>query len=267
MIVITKIISDYMQSHRKLTVAGLGSFLSKGDGTAPIFTEFVKGDDGELQQLLISCGASELEAATAIEELVFDIQKALSLGDGATYHLPYLGLLKASGGRISFEYNRSFVEPEEVVEEPNEIVQIEIEEPKEVQVEEPTPPAPKSPKERRARIADIMREADELIEPQPSQPKAVEQPQVMEQPKETEPQIEPTPQEAPPKKRVDWVIMISVIAVIGALLLILYTMASSWMIGELTLPEPLESTLERWVFGDPEAADLVIEKVTETISE
>ncbi|MFR9616972.1 MAG: hypothetical protein SNG73_04480, partial [Rikenellaceae bacterium] len=54
--ILTKIIFDYLQTNRRITVPALGTFLSKGDDTPLLFSEFMKGDDGVLRGLLSEGG-------------------------------------------------------------------------------------------------------------------------------------------------------------------------------------------------------------------
>lgn len=56
-------ISQYLESHKRLVVPQLGTFIVKEPGVSIVFSELLKRDDGTLRRLLIDGGLSELEAA------------------------------------------------------------------------------------------------------------------------------------------------------------------------------------------------------------
>ena len=59
-------ISQYLESHKRLVVPQLGTFIVKEPGVSIVFSELLKRDDGTLRRLLIGGGLSELEAAGEI---------------------------------------------------------------------------------------------------------------------------------------------------------------------------------------------------------
>ena len=58
-------ISQYLESHKRLVVPQLGTFIVKEPGVSIVFSELLKRDDGTLRRLLIDGGLSELEAAAS----------------------------------------------------------------------------------------------------------------------------------------------------------------------------------------------------------
>ena len=59
-------ISQYLESHKRLVVPQLGTFIVKEPGVSIVFSDLLKRDDGTLRRLLIDGGLSELEAAGEI---------------------------------------------------------------------------------------------------------------------------------------------------------------------------------------------------------
>ncbi len=102
--IITKIIYDYLQQNRRITIPGLGTLLSKGEGDAILFSEFMKEDDGVLHKLLVDNGLKEIEAAVLIDRFVFDLRHAVSVGERLS--LSGLGYLSSADGKsIIFEFD------------------------------------------------------------------------------------------------------------------------------------------------------------------
>ena len=59
-IVLIRTISQYLESHKRLVVPQLGTFIVKEPGVSIVFSELLKRDDGTLRRLLIDGGLSEL---------------------------------------------------------------------------------------------------------------------------------------------------------------------------------------------------------------
>ena len=66
------VISQYLESHKRLVVPQLGAFIVKEPGHAVLFSELLKRDDGVLRRLLSERGMNELEAAGEIDRFVFE---------------------------------------------------------------------------------------------------------------------------------------------------------------------------------------------------
>ncbi|MFR1289393.1 MAG: hypothetical protein ACLSCF_05095 [Alistipes finegoldii] len=49
-------ISQYLESHKRLVVPQLGTFIVKEPGVSIVFSELLKRDDGTLRRLLIDGG-------------------------------------------------------------------------------------------------------------------------------------------------------------------------------------------------------------------
>ena len=52
-IVLIRTISQYLESHKRLVVPQLGTFIVKEPGVSIVFSELLKRDDGTLRRLLI----------------------------------------------------------------------------------------------------------------------------------------------------------------------------------------------------------------------
>jgi len=79
-IVLIRTISQYLESHKRLVVPQLGTFIVKEPGVSIVFSELLKRDDGTLRRLLIDGGLSELEAAGEIDRFVFEVRHAVEHG-------------------------------------------------------------------------------------------------------------------------------------------------------------------------------------------
>ena len=61
---------QYLESHRRLVVPQLGTFIVKEPGRSVVFSELLKRDDGVLRGLLRAEGMGELEAAGEIDRFI-----------------------------------------------------------------------------------------------------------------------------------------------------------------------------------------------------
>lgn len=101
---IISIISKYLESHKRLVVPNLGTFIVKGGDNKILFSNLLKGDDGVLRALIVEQGVSELEAAGTIDRFVFEVNFRLQR-DGVC-GLDKFGALKSgANGVISFITN------------------------------------------------------------------------------------------------------------------------------------------------------------------
>lgn len=198
---ITTIIFDYMRTHRRLTVAGLGTFLSKGEGAPIIFSEFIKDDDGVLLSLLVERGMGEFAALEAIEAFVSDTYHRVGSGDGSC-DLGELGVIHISSVPEHFKP----IQPVAATPEPK-----------------PT-------------IKSIYESAPESV----SAPEPTSTPDM-------------SVDAAPKKRKVDLVLIISILVGFFAVGVLLYSFIVSWMVGDITLPSAIDGVLERIFFGDYEA--------------
>lgn len=98
------LIADFLRTHKRLVVPQLGAFIVKTPGGEVLFSELFKRDDGVLRGLLIDSGASEIEAAGAIDRLIFDLRHAVQSGGG--YLVAGLGIFTAgANGTLAFAYD------------------------------------------------------------------------------------------------------------------------------------------------------------------
>lgn len=101
---IISIISTYLESHKRLVVPNLGTFIVKDADNKILFSNLLKADDGVLRALIIEQGVSELEAAGTIDRFVFEVNFRLQR-DGVC-GLDKFGALKSgANGVISFIAN------------------------------------------------------------------------------------------------------------------------------------------------------------------
>ena len=88
-------ISQYLESHKRLVVPQLGTFIVKEPGVSIVFSELLKRDDGTLRRLLIDGGLSELEAA--------GVRHAVE--HGAEFRLDGFGVMRPGpNGTIAFAF-------------------------------------------------------------------------------------------------------------------------------------------------------------------
>ena len=96
-------ISQYLESHKRLVVPQLGTFIVKEPGVSIVFSELLKRDDGTLRRLLIDGGLSELEAAGEIDRFVFEVRHAVE--HGAEFRLDGFGVMRPGpNGTIAFAF-------------------------------------------------------------------------------------------------------------------------------------------------------------------
>ena len=55
------VITQYLETHKRLVIPQLGAFIVKEPGRAVLFSELLKRDDGVLRGLLCARGLNELE--------------------------------------------------------------------------------------------------------------------------------------------------------------------------------------------------------------
>lgn len=97
-------ISQYLESHKRLVVPQLGTFIVKEPGRNILFSELLKRDDGVLRGLLRESGLTELEAAGEIDRFVFEARHAVQ--NGGEYPMDGFGMLKpGANGTIAFAYD------------------------------------------------------------------------------------------------------------------------------------------------------------------
>lgn len=109
------VLTEYIETHKRLVVPQLGAFLVKEAGKSVVFSELMKRDDGVLRGLLCDGGLSEVEAAGAIDRFVFGVRHAVE--NGTDYRLAGFGTMKSGpNGTIVFVYRP---EPE-VLRNPDE---------------------------------------------------------------------------------------------------------------------------------------------------
>lgn len=100
---LTRILPQYLRSHKRLVVPQLGAFLVKEPEGTVFFSELVRRDDGVLRALLVEAGMNELAAAGDIDRFVFEVRHAVERGE--EFAVPGLGVLRSGpNGTIAFEH-------------------------------------------------------------------------------------------------------------------------------------------------------------------
>lgn len=94
-------VSQYLESHKRLVVPQLGTFIVKEPGRSVLFSELLKRDDGVLRGLLCEEGLNEMEAAGEIDRFVFEVRHAVE--HGREFPLEGFGTMKPGpNGTIAF---------------------------------------------------------------------------------------------------------------------------------------------------------------------
>ena len=79
-IVLTAVVTQYLESHKRLVIPQFGAFIVKEPGHEVLFSELLKRDDGVLRGLLRARGLGDLEAAGEIDRFVFEVRHAVERG-------------------------------------------------------------------------------------------------------------------------------------------------------------------------------------------
>lgn len=262
--VIVRIIAQYLDTHKRLVIPGLGMFLVKEEPRKVVFTELMSRDDGVLQALLVEQGMTALAAAGELSRFVFEVRHAIE--SGREFEMQGFGVLRPAGnGTMRFDHRPLTtvlpdvaleIEPEQVqkvrhverIEEPRRPVQSAqqaAEESKEEPKEEPKEEAADEEEEEE----EIQTEADpdEPIEDHDEeQHETDDEDPFMEEDDEDElPQPRRVRRVARPtqqKPKVDRFLLVAIVAAVLALLAIGYGMYSNSMSVEETDETPTEQT-------------------------
>lgn len=106
------IVSKYLESHKRLVIPQLGTFLVKEPGVSVVFSELMKRDDGVLRGLLRAEGIGDLEAAGEIDRFVFEVRHAVE--HGLTFCLDGFGVFSPGpNATVAFAYRPSPVLPQD----------------------------------------------------------------------------------------------------------------------------------------------------------
>lgn len=101
---LTSILAQCLEPHKRLVVPGLGAFIVKKPGRCVVFTELLKRDDGILRQTLLDRGVDESEIAGLIDRFVSDVHHAVGAGNEVC--VPGLGTLRSgANGTIAFVFD------------------------------------------------------------------------------------------------------------------------------------------------------------------
>lgn len=102
-------LSHYLETHKRLVIPQLGTFVVKEPGQV-LFTELLKRDDGVLRGVLCAEGMSEIEAAGEIDRFVYEVRHAME--HRAEYRMGGFGNFRhGPNGTIRFVYEPHPAEP------------------------------------------------------------------------------------------------------------------------------------------------------------
>ncbi len=240
---ITRLICDYMQTNRRLTVPGLGSFLSREEDSGVIFSEFVKIDDGVLKKLMIDRGEMTSEEAEArIKAFAEQISALFDKGTGRI-ELPYLGTLLIAANSIEFNYDPSVgVAAAQAAEKAK--VQAEARAKAKAQAQAQAQAQSQAKAKAKAEAAErkaAEKAAEKAAKKANRQLFKDSMKEVYEGYREFD--INEMLEQRGYEFRVDPLVVFMIFACLLALSSLIYGFAVSWLVGEITLPEPFDSIM------------------------
>lgn len=257
--VIVRIIAQYLDTHKRLVIPGLGMFLVKEEPRKVVFTELMSRDDGVLQALLVEQGMTALAAAGELNRFVFEVRHAIE--SGREFEMQGFGVLRPAGnGTMRFDHRPlTTVLPDVALEiEPEQVQKVRhverIEEPRRpLQPAQPAEEPNEEPKEEAADEEEVEEEMQTEADPdEPMEDHDEEQHETddedpfMEEDEEDElPQPRRVRRVARPtqqKPKVDRFLLVAIVAALLALLAIGYGMYSNSMSVEEAEERPTEQT-------------------------
>lgn len=258
--VIVRIIAQYLDTHKRLVIPGLGMFLVKEEPRKVVFTELMSRDDGVLQALLVEQGMTALAAAGELNRFVFEVRHAIE--SGREFEMQGFGVLRPAGnGTMRFDHRPlTTVLPDVALEiEPEQVQKVRhverIEEPRRpIQPAQPAEEPKEEPKEEVAEEEEVEEEIQTEADPdEPIEDHDEEQHEplddsdpFMEEDDEDElPQprrVRRVARPAQQKPKVDRFLLVAIVAALLALLAIGYGMYSNSMSVEETDEMPTEQT-------------------------
>lgn len=143
--VLTQLISQYLETNRRLNIPAVGAFIVKGTSKEILFSELLKKDDGVLRSLLLDKGMRDIEAAATVDRFVFELRHSTEVVGGEFLMEGFGSLRREQSGRLTFVAITN--EIEQIEAEQMEAEQVEPIEPvvvEPVTVEIPTPVQPNS---------------------------------------------------------------------------------------------------------------------------
>ncbi len=94
---IIQLISQYLKTHRRLIIPGLGAFMVKDSEDVILFSTLLKRDDGVLRTLLKEQGLGDIEVAAAVDRFIFEIKHATETA-GSEFVMKGFGVLRQEEG-------------------------------------------------------------------------------------------------------------------------------------------------------------------------
>ncbi len=122
---IPKLITQYLESNRRLILPTLGAFIKKDDSGEIVFVPYLKSDDGVMKSLIVnSLGLTNADAEAMLEEFVFAMKQGISRQ--GSFVVEGLGVISQDANGIftmSYDPNASVavVEPNESESEVEQI--------------------------------------------------------------------------------------------------------------------------------------------------
>ena len=185
MSIVVEVIAEYLLANRRLVVPAFGAFMVKESGES-VFSELLRTDDGVLSSLLREKGLNEMEVAVTIDRFIFEVRHELE--EYGYCRLGDVGTLRIEPETSAIRlYPPVYGETLPTTRAPY-IPEPITEETAEESVEE---------------VAEETAEQNELVAPQP-QPKTK------------------TKTKKKSRKRVDWVLVLAIVALVAALLVVAY---------------------------------------------
>ncbi len=258
--VIVRIIAQYLDTHKRLVIPGLGMFLVKEEPRKVVFTELMSRDDGVLQALLVEQGMTALAAAGELNRFVFEVRHAIE--SGREFEMQGFGVLRPAGnGTMRFDHRPlTTVLPDVALEiEPEQVQKVRhverIEEPRRpIQPAQPAEEPNEEPKEEAAEEEEVEEEIQ--TEADPDEPMEDNDEQQHEPLDDSDPFMEEDEEDELPqprrvrrvarptqqKPKVDRFLLVAIVAALLALLAIGYGMYSNSMSVEEAEETPIEQT-------------------------
>ena len=187
MSIVVEVIAEYLLANRRLVVPAFGAFMVKESGES-VFSELLRTDDGVLSSLLREKGLNEMEVAVTIDRFIFEVRHELEeygycrLGDVGTL-------------RIEPETSAIRLYPPVYGE---------------------TLPTTRAPYIPEPITEETAEESVEEVAEETAEQKEPEAPQPQPQPQSK------TKTKKKSRKRVDWVLVLAIVALVAALLVVAY---------------------------------------------
>lgn len=235
MTVLIQLIEQYLETHKRLVVPQLGTFLVKEEPRGVVFSELLRRDDGVLHGLLVEKGMSDVAARGEIDRFVYEVRHAVEQGE--RFYLSDFGeFVPGKNGTILFEHHpRLKVVPEapiDIIPDLIEKVRAEVRsaEPKMVDVVEQRPLEPQQLVWAAVADEEMDDESEEDIEEIAEEELLDEEPQPVRKQRPVRPTAARRPRPTKQgKKQPDRFLLVAIASAVIALLAIAFGLYSDAM--------------------------------------